>query len=96
MRARLVKRAEDYLWSRARAHVLKIEDDVISDEGRFSGKEIKSYREFISKDAKEMNESIRRATSTGRPLGRDGFMRKLERILDRDLFPKKGGRPKKK
>ena len=82
LRAKLVKRAEDYRWLSARAHVLRIEDDVISDEGRFSDKEIKSYREFISKDAKEMNESIRRATSTGRPLGRDGFIRKLERILE--------------
>ncbi len=96
VRAKLVKKVEDYEWSSARAHVLGIKDDVISDECWFDEKEIKSYREFISKDSKEINESIRRATSTGRPFGSEGFTKKLERILKRNLFPKKGGRPKTK
>jgi len=43
---------------------------------------------------KRINVAIRRATSTGRPLGSEGFTKKLERTLGRDLFPKKGGRPK--
>ncbi|MBI4685490.1 MAG: transposase [Nitrospirae bacterium] len=96
IRAKLVKRAEDYQWSSARAHVLDIKDDVLSKESWFNEKEIKSYREFIRKDAKEINATIRCATSTGRPLGSEGFIKKLERILKRGLFPKKGGRPKKK
>lgn len=96
VRAKLVKRAEDYPWSSARAHVSGIKDDVLSDDSRFNKKEIKSYREFIRKDAGEINSAIRRATSTGRPLGGEEFIEKLERILKRDLFPKKGGRPKKK
>lgn len=96
IRAKLVKRAENYTWSSAKAHVSGIKDDVLSDESRFNEKEIKSYREFIRKDAKEINAAIRRATSTGRPLGSEGFIKKLERKLKRDLFPKKGGRPKKK
>lgn len=96
IRAKLVKRAEDYQWSSARAHVLDIKDDVLSKESWFNEKEIKSYREFIRKDAKEINATIRCATSTGRPLGSEGFIKKLERILKRNLFPKKGGRPKKK
>jgi len=29
-------------------------------------------------------------------LGSEGFIKKLERILKRNLFPKKGGRHKKK
>jgi len=44
-----------------------------------------------SKDDKEINAAIRRATSTGS----EGFIKKLERILRRDLFSKKGGRLKK-
>ncbi|MDP3048715.1 MAG: hypothetical protein Q8N12_04710, partial [Thermodesulfovibrionales bacterium] len=87
---------EDYQWSSARAHVLDIKDNLLSNESWFNEKEIKSYREFLGKDAKEINTTIRRATSTGRPLGSEGFIKKLERILKRDLFPKKGGRPKKK
>lgn len=96
VRAKLVKRAVDYQWSSARAHVSGIKDDILSKESWFNEKEIKSYREFLSKDAKEINATIRRATSTGRPLGSEGFIKKLEMILKRDLFPKKGGRPKKK
>ena len=96
VRAKLIKRAEDYQWSSARAHVLDIKDDILSKEIWFNEREIKSYREFLSKGAKEINATIRRATSTGRPLGSEGFIKKLERILKRGLFPKKGGRPKKK
>ena len=96
VRAKVVKRAEDYEWSSARAHILGIKDDLLSDESRFNEEEVKSYREFLRGDDKEINGAIRRATSTGRPLGSERFIKKLERILGRDIFPKKGGRPKKK
>jgi hypothetical protein len=74
---------------------LGIRDDILSTESWFDKKEVKLSREFLNKDDKEINVAIRRATSTGRPLGSEGFIKKLERILRRDLFPKKGGRPKK-
>jgi putative transposase len=96
VRAKLVKKAEDYQWSSARAHILGIRDDILSKESWFDEEEIKTYREFLSEDDKEINAAIRRATSTGRPLGSERFIKKLERILRRDLFPKKGGRPKRK
>ena len=96
VRARVVKRAEDYEWSSARAHILGIQDELLSDESRFSKREVKSYREFFSGEDKEINGAIRRATSTGRPLGSERFIKKLERVLGRDIIPKKGGRPKKK
>jgi len=75
---------------------LSIRDDILSKESWFDKKEVKLYREFLNKDDKEINATMRRATSTGRPLGSEGFIKRLERILGRDLFPKKGGRPKKK
>jgi putative transposase len=96
VRARLVKKAEDYAWSSARAHVLGIKDDVLSEEGWFDEKRLKSYREFLRKEDEGINATIRQATSTGRPLGRDVFIKKLEKILERDIFPKKGGRPRRK
>jgi len=96
VRARVVKRAEDYEWSSARAHILGIQDELLSDESRFSEREVKSYREFFSGEDEEINGAIRRATSTGRPLGSERFIKKLERVLGRDIIPKKGGRPKKK
>jgi hypothetical protein len=30
-------------------------------------------------------------TSTGRPLGTERFIKRLEKVLGRDLFPKKAG-----
>ena len=96
VRAKLVKKAEEYRWSSARAHVLGVGDDVLSRENGNKEKEIRSYREFIREEEKEVNAAIRRATSTGRPLGGEGFIRKLEKRLNRDLFPKKAGRPKGK
>ncbi len=35
------------------------------------------------------------ATSKGRPFGSEGFIKKLENMLGRDIFLKKGERPKK-
>jgi putative transposase len=96
VRSKLVKKVEDYQWSSARAHILGIKDEVLSNESWFDDKEIKSYREFLRRDAGEVNALIRCATSTGRPLGSDVFIKKLERILKRDLFPKQGGRPRRK
>jgi len=71
-------------------------DDILSTESWFDKKEVKLSREFLNKDDKEINVAIRRAILTGRPLGSEGFIKRLERILRQDLFPKKGGRPKKK
>jgi hypothetical protein len=34
--------------------------------------------------------------NTGRPLGNEWFLERLEQMLGRDLIPKKGGRPKSK
>jgi hypothetical protein len=39
---------------------------------------------------------IRLSTHTGRPLGSENFVVKLEKILDRMLRPKKAGRKPKK
>ena len=91
VRAKLVKKAEEYRWSSARAHVLGVGDDVLSRENGIKEKEIRSYREFIREEEEEINAAIRRATSTGRPLGGEGFIKKLEKRLNRDLFPKKSG-----
>jgi hypothetical protein len=40
-------------------------------------------------------EEVRRATTTGRPLGGTGFYARLERLLKRSLFRRKAGRRRK-
>lgn len=57
-------------------------------------KEIKAYRDFLKEEEKEIN-LIRKTTSTGRPLGREQFIKVIEKILDREILPKKAGRPRK-
>lgn len=56
----------------------------------------KAYRAFLKQEDEGINETIRHSTSTGRPLGSEKFIKKLEKMVGRDLFPKKGGRPKRK
>jgi putative transposase len=45
VRAKLVKKTEDYQWSSAKAHILGIRDDMLSKESWFDEKEVKLYRE---------------------------------------------------
>lgn len=79
VRARLVARPEDYLWSSAKAHVTGVRDSILT--GNWLGE-------------KEIN-LLRKTTSTGRPLGRERFIKVIEKMLDREILPKKAGRPRK-
>jgi putative transposase len=96
VRARIVKSAEEYQWSSARAHVKGIRNDVLSKESWFNDEERKEYGKLLRQQNEEIKSAIRKATSTGRPLGSEGFTRKLEKTLKRSLIPVKVGRPKKK
>jgi putative transposase len=96
VRANIVKRAEDYVWSSARAHVLKVRDTILSSEGWLGESEFNAYREFLTGEDKNIEDSIRKATSTGRPLGSKELIEDLGKTLDRDTFPKKAGRPRSK
>jgi len=96
VRANIVKRAEDYVWSSARAHVLKVRDAILSSEGWLGESELNAYREFLSSEDKNIEDSIRKATSTGRPLGSKELIKDLGGILNRNIFPKKAGRPRSK
>lgn len=95
VRAELVKKAEGYKWSSAKAHIMGFRDDILS-KNWLDEKERKAYKDFMIEDDKEVDLLIRKATSTGRPLGTELFLKTLEKVLDRGLLPKKAGRPKKK
>jgi len=95
VRAKLVRKAGDYPWSSARAHVSGMKDDILSRESWLEERELNVYREFLRHEDKETEASIRKATSTGRPLGTVEFIKRLEKILEHDMLPKKAGRPKK-
>lgn len=95
VRAKLVAKAEDYPWSSVRAHISGVTDNVLSDYGWLQTRERDAYREFIRHEEAEFEASVRMATSTGRPLGTETFISRIEKILHREILLRRGGRPRK-
>ncbi|MFW6124441.1 MAG: transposase [Acidobacteriota bacterium] len=95
VRAKLVRYAENYIWSSARAHVTKSYDKVLSDF--YLLKEIKDWRNYLMKrETEEEIRLIRKHEKTGRPLGSTSFILRAEKITGRRFRKKKTGRPPKK
>lgn len=93
VRAELVSRPELWKWSSAKPHIKGEADLYLSIDSWMDDSERAEYQRFINQEWKD--DEIRKATSTGRPLGSLGFTEKLEKELQRYLRPKKGGRPRK-
>jgi len=90
VRAGLVKRAEDYPWSSAKAHVLKEKDILLSDNFMLS--EIEDWSSYLAEDDRDIDRNLfREHARTGRPLGDDKFITKLEEITGKVLKKKKPG-----
>ena len=95
VRAGLVKKPEKWRWSSAGSHMRGKDDLIVKTEpsGEMAGM---SWKEFLSTDVQEADiELLRKHERTGRPLGEDSFIEKIESLLNRRLKPQKPG-PKKK
>ncbi|HEC14865.1 MAG TPA: transposase [Rhodospirillales bacterium] len=94
VRAKMVKRPEDYIWSSARAHLSGKDDRVVK-----AGPLLDIAGDWAAFMARGLDESergaLRRHERTGRPLGDERFIERLETTLGRPLKKKKPG-PKKK
>lgn len=88
VRAGLVKHPYEWPWSSVRAH-LAGEDDVLVKVLPML-EEISDWSRFLEDNAEI--EIFRRHELTGRPLGREDFIRDLERKLKRVLIKRKPGR----
>lgn len=92
VRARLVKRARDWKWSSARAHLAGRDDAVVKvapvleRTGDFS----RFLREPIDEDLAFA--ALRRTETIGRPIGGKDWLMALERQTGRILAPGKRGR----
>ena len=94
VRAGLVKKAEDYPWSSARAHIKKEKSVLLADN--FMHSEIKDWSLYLSEDEDKVDKDLfRQHARTGRPLGDDEYIKQLEKLTGRDLRKRKPG-PKKK
>ena len=96
VRAKMVKKVEDYPYSSAKAHISGKRDDVLGEE-LFDERQRRDYAKLIRTDVTEDEmKEIKYYTKTGRPLGNEKFVNEMERKLQREFFLKSSGRPKKK
>jgi len=94
VRAKIVKYAEDYPWSSAKAHVTGRHDKILSDF--YLLKEIKDWRLYLqNKETEEEKMLIKKHEKSGLPLGSRDFIQKCEKITGRKLRKNKPGRPPK-
>ena len=94
VRAGLCRRATDYRWSSAAAHV-RGQDDVLVRVAPLLKLEPRWARHLTAEPDVEMVQQLRRHEGTGRPAGSPRFVRRLERLLGRVLQPRRPGRPRK-
>lgn len=98
VRARMVNKPWEYIWSSARAHVMGDNVDIIKIMPgdhilKFSNK--KTWKEYLEIADEKTNEIIRKKTAKGYALGSEAFIEKLEQKTGIQLKQKTPGRPKK-
>jgi putative transposase len=94
VRAKMVKKAWQYPWSSAKAHVDKLNPLILDD--CFFSQEMKDWAGYISEEDEDKDIiAFRKHSRTGRPLGDKKFIDKLEKTTGRRLYIKKPGRKKK-
>jgi putative transposase len=93
VRAGIVPKPEAYPWSSAAAHLSGFDDTLVRVMPLIEI--VADWREFLSEAALEQEKRIREHERTGRPLGSDGFVVKLEQALGLTLRRQKPG-PKRR
>ena len=90
----IVNRAGDYRWSSARAHLQGEDNILVKAEPLLEI--IPNWQELLKIDlTEEEYKTLRRHERTGRPLGSEDFVTRMEKLTARVLRMKKPG-PKKK
>jgi putative transposase len=91
VRARLVARPEDWLWSSARAHLAGCDDALVRVAPLLD--RIGRFGDLVEGETdRTAFAALRAAESTGRALGSKDFVVALERVTGRRLQPQKPGR----
>ncbi len=93
VRARLVKSPEAWRWSSAAAHLTGKDDGLVSVKPMLDliGGPAQWRKMLASGLGENEAMAIRKAETTGRPLGGSGFIKRLERRLDRDIAKRRPG-----
>ena len=95
--AKLCRRAWRYAWSSAAAHTdEKARSELLNLPWWYKQFTAQAWREELAEGVSEEEAArIRLRTHTGRPLGSDRFVSKLETLLGRRVRPLPVGRPRK-
>lgn len=98
LRARLCRKPWRYAWSSAAMHVdAGAESDVLDLVRWYDTISAAQWRKELTVALSESDMGqLRSRTHTGRPLGSDRFLSRLEKLLGRRVRPLPVGRPKKK
>ncbi len=93
VRARLVESPAEWPWSSARAH-LSGRDDCLAKVAPLLAM-VDNWQGLLDSALPDEDlKKLRGHGRTGRPLGDEGFLERLEGLIGRVLKPKKGGRPR--
>jgi putative transposase len=98
VRARMVKKAENYAWSSARSHCGVATDPLLKPKPswRKDLDEIASWSSWLAEpDTEEALLILRRNAMMGLPCGAEKFSKKIEKLAGRNLHYKPQGRPKR-
>lgn len=93
VRAKIVKKAEEWKWSSAKAHLHKEKINLaLGDIG--DHKDIPDWDQYLTeKQDDKIIKKIKSNTLTGRPSGNDSFVSKIENMFGKRLRPLPEGRP---
>ena len=98
VRAHLVERPEDWPWSSTAAHLAGKDDALVQAAPMLEliAARVADWRAYLDLETPdETIERLRLHERTGRPLGGQAFLDRLERLVGLNLRPGKPGRPPK-
>lgn len=91
VRAGLVQRAEDWAWSSVHVHLGRIASDGLTDPEPVLSRWPDFCEVLKAGEDLEASRRLRRAETVGRPLGSEGFLKRLEAETGRSLLPGRRG-----
>lgn len=89
VRAKIVKKAQTYRWSSAKAHLSGVDDGLVKVKPMLD--RVENWTELLASGEQGEIDVVRMHERTGRPLGMDGFIEKVSCMVGRDLSKKKPG-----
>ena len=94
VRAKMVKKPGDYKWSSAPFHLGLVHSDPLVMDKTLMGL-VGNWSELLEGGDEDANRDLRSGVSTGRPMGDDRFMERVQEMTGRNLRKGRPGRAAK-